>query len=89
MGTGTVAEAFRNTAIHEALHTYLRSSLWSGGEHELGKIDFYNSITPMAAGYADEEPRGECNQAAVRLGYTTDLTQCTKDKVKATAEEVV
>lgn len=86
----------KNTVIHEALHPTIDEDLfdvWAmlsdGDDHDLGKVYGDGSISPIATSYDDSHARhGECTSNAVYLEtYKTELTDCTKEAVKVTANE--
>ena len=91
-GIGTAKEVFKNTAIQEALHTFLNENL-SGiqydiddNEHDLGMVHTDGAVSPMMTSYSDSHgSHGECTTNAWKVGYTTKVTRCTKDGVYETA----
>lgn len=90
-GVGGAKEEFKNTAIQEVLHTYIRydldsvSSMCEEDEHDLGTIYWDGAISPMATGYALSAPRqGDCKSQTEWTVYSTKLSSCTKKAVDYT-----
>ena len=95
VGVGTAKENFKNTAIQEVLHTYIREYIddmeyWiDDNEHDLGQVYGDGSVSPMATGYTGEHAyHGECSPDNGWRGYyDTKITGCTKGAVYDTAKE--
>lgn len=92
MGTMQPAERFKTTAIQECLHpcidAHLVDHLHNGNEHDVGVVYDDGSASPMAAGYVSRtNNNGVCQSGNWWFGfYDTDLTSCTKQAVKETAD---
>lgn len=93
-GINHAKQQFKNVAIHEVLHTFLdnnlsgiESDIEDGTEHDLGKVyDSTGGLSPMGTGYVNSHAdHGTCSTDAWRLGYTTEITDCTLDGVQETA----
>lgn len=88
---------FKTTAVHEAYHPYIDSSLNdvqkilgpNNDEHSLGEVPSDNKVTPMVAGYVgdDLDSVGDCDDSYSPDGHTASPSYCTSKAVYQTYQD--
>lgn len=92
---------FKNTCIQEAYHTFidkdkLPSKYFANdheNEHDLGRVNLYGNVSPMASSYTDRGPgdshddHGSCSSGYSANGFTTQQTSCTNDSLDITYKD--